>query len=167
VIIEKQDSREVHYFYWKTDLYKPFDYEPVTELEGVLCTRFHWRGLVLWTDPVVKGKPLMTFALGVHTPLVYSKSWLVYVMYCLRDLTPLEKFWLGFYLNIFNALLQGVLKLPKEGEFHGYMDRAVQGEVPERYKLKPSEWAFLLVVGSFPHPEKLPSEIAKRLRECT
>ena len=124
-------------------------------------------GLVLWTDPVVKGKLLMTFAMGVHTPLVYSKSWLVCVMYCLRDLTPLERFWLGFHLNILNALLQGIFELPREEEFHGYMDRAVQGEVPEQYKLKPSEWIFLVVVGSFPHPEKLPKEVAKRLRERT
>jgi len=164
VFIEKQDDREVHYFYWKTDLYKPFDYEPVTELEGVICTRYHWRGLVLWTNPVVKGKPLMTFALGVHTPLVYSKSWLVYLVYCLKDLTPEEKFWLGFYVNIFNSLLEGILKLPEEEKFHGYLHKVARGEVPQRYKLKLSDWAFLIVVGSY--PEKLPRETAERLKKC-
>jgi hypothetical protein len=162
VFIERGEGRETHYFYWKTDLYKPFDCEPVTLLDGLLCTR--WRGLALWTDPVARGKPLMTFALGVHTPLAYSRSWLVWVAYCLRDLAPVERFWLGFYLSIFNALLQGVLKLPREEEFHGYMDKAVEGEVPERYRLKPSEWAFLTVVGPF--PEKLPREVRERLREC-
>jgi len=44
------------------------------------------------------------------------------------------------------------------------MDKAVEGEVPERYRLKPSEWAFLTVVGPF--PEKLPREVRERLREC-
>ena len=44
------------------------------------------------------------------------------------------------------------------------MDKAVEGEVPERYRLKPSEWVFLIVVGSF--PEKLPREVRERLREC-
>jgi len=106
----------------------------------------------------------MTLALGVHTPLVYSKSWLVHVVYCLKDLTPLERFWLGIYLNIFNALLQGVLKLPRGEEFHGYMDKAIEGEVPEQYRFKPSEWAFLIVVGPF--PEKLPREIRERLKKC-
>ena len=28
------------------------------------------------------------------------------MMYCLKDLMPEEKFWLGFYLNIFNSLLK-------------------------------------------------------------
>ena len=163
VIIERREGREVHYFYWRADLYKPFDYEPVTLLDGLLCTRYHWRGLVLWTDPVVEGKPLMTFALGVHTPLVYSRSWLVWVVYCARDLTLAERFWLGFYLSVFNALLQGVLRLPRGG-FHGYMDKAVEGEVPEQYRLKPSEWSFLIVVG--PLPERLPREVAERLEKC-
>ena len=166
VFIEKRGGREIHYFYWKTDLYKLFDYEPVTLLDGLLCTRYHWRGLVLWTDPIVREKPLMTFALGVHTPLAYSRSWLVWVAYRLKDLTPAEKIWLGFYLSALNALLQGVLKLPREeDEFHGYMDKAVEGEVPEQYRFKPSEWAFLIVVG--PLPEKLPREIRERLKECS
>jgi hypothetical protein len=164
VFIEKRGGREIHYFYWKTDLYKLFDYEPVTLLDGLLCTRYHWRGLVLWTDPIVRGKPLMTFAPGVHTPLVYSKSWFVEMVYCLKDITHAERFWLGFYLSIFNALLQEVLKLPREDEFHGYMDKAVEGEVPEQYRFKPSEWAFLIVVGPF--PGKLPREIRERLKEC-
>jgi len=86
VFIERGEGRETHYFYWKTDLYKPFDCEPVTPLDGLLCTRYHWRGLALWTDPVVRDKPLMTFALGVRTPLAYSRIWLVWVAYCLRDL---------------------------------------------------------------------------------
>lgn len=41
VIIERREGREVHYFYWRADLYKPFDYEPVTLLDGLLCTRYH------------------------------------------------------------------------------------------------------------------------------
>ncbi|MFZ8854697.1 MAG: hypothetical protein ACO2OQ_00850, partial [Thermofilaceae archaeon] len=62
-----------------------------------------------------------------------------------------------------NALLQGVLRLPRGG-FHGYMDKAVEGEVPEQYRLKPSEWSFLIVVG--PLPERLPREVAERLEKC-
>jgi len=39
-----------------------------------------------------------------------------------------------------------------------------RGEVPERYKLKLSDWVFLIVVGSY--PEKLPREMAERLKKC-
>ncbi|WP_288005046.1 hypothetical protein [Thermofilum sp.] len=164
VFIEKTGDREIHYFYWRLDLYKPFDYEPVTLLDGFLCSRYHWKGLVLWTEPVARDKPLMTFALGVHTPLVYSRKWQVFVVYCLPELTLSENFWLGFYLTIFNALLSGVIKLPNDKVFHGYMDKAVEGEVPEEYRFRLKEWTFLIIVGSL--TEKLPSPVSDRLREC-
>ncbi|MEM0008770.1 MAG: hypothetical protein QXH50_02030, partial [Thermofilum sp.] len=114
--------------------------------------------------PVVRDKPLMTFALGVHTPLVYSRKWQVFVVYCLPELTLSESFWLGFYLTIFNALLKGMIKLPSDKAFHGYMDKAVEGKVPEEYRFRLKEWTFLIIVGSL--PEKLPSAVSDRLREC-
>jgi len=32
VLVERRGDLEIHYFYWDLDLYKPFDYEPVTVL---------------------------------------------------------------------------------------------------------------------------------------
>ncbi|NAZ24140.1 MAG: hypothetical protein GU357_00055 [Thermofilum sp.] len=88
----------------------------------------------------------------------------VWLVYCFPELTLEERFWLGFYLTIFNALLKGVIKLPSDKVFHGYMDKAVEGEVPEEYRFRLKEWTFLIIVGSL--PEKLPSPVSDRLREC-
>ncbi len=74
VLVERRRELEIHYFYWDLDLYKPFDYEPVTVLESFVLSRYHWKGLVLWNAPLKReNKPLISFFIGVHTPLVASR----------------------------------------------------------------------------------------------
>ena len=61
VLVERREGLEIHYFYWDLDLYKPFDYEPVTVLNSSVLSRYHWRGLVLWNAPVRReSRPLVT-----------------------------------------------------------------------------------------------------------
>jgi len=60
--------------------------------------------------------------------------------------------------------LSRAIKLPSGEVSHGYMDKAVEGEVPEEYRFRLKEWTFLIIVGSL--PEKLPSPVSDRLREC-
>lgn len=164
VLVERRKGLEIHYFYWDLDMYKPFDYEPVTLLGSSVLSRYHWRGLVLWNAPVRReGKPLVSFYRGVHTPLVVSERWVLSLIFCVKDLSLEEEFLLGYYLTVLNAMLKGLLKVDKES-FHGYEDLMEEGEVPERYRFDPEAWGFLIVVGE--PPEDLPDFIGRRLREC-
>ncbi len=163
VIVERRGELEIHYFYWDLDLYKPFDYEPVTMLGSSVLSRYHWKGLVLWNAPVKHdGKPLVTFFFGVHTPLVISEKWVFSLIFCVRDTSLEERFYLGFYLTVLNAMLQG-LRIDEE-RFHGYGDLIEEDSVPGKYRFDPEAWDFLIVVGEF--PTELPEMIKKRLEEC-
>ncbi|MCD6349047.1 MAG: hypothetical protein J7L91_05405 [Candidatus Korarchaeota archaeon] len=163
VIVERIKDLEIHYFYWDLDLYKPFDYEPVTVMGSYVLSRYHWKGLVLWNAPVKReGKPLVSFFFGVHTPLVISEKWVFSLIFCVKDISLEERFYLGFYLTVLNAMLQG-LRID-EGRFHGYKDLIEEDSVPEKYRFNLKAWDFLIVVGEL--PRDLPELIKKRLEEC-
>jgi len=94
VIVERRRELEIHYFYWDLDLYKPFDYEPVTVLGSYVPSRYHWKGLVLWNAPVKReGKSLVSFFFGVHTPLIISERWVFSLIFCVKDISLEEKYY--------------------------------------------------------------------------
>jgi hypothetical protein len=170
VFVEVEEEQEIHYFYWALDLYKPFDYEPV-KVEKVkrkdvyVYTRYHWRGLIIWTSPMlVNGKPLISFARGVHTPLVYSSIWLYIPIIPLKIKFDLEEeLWLTVYLNILYKLMKGILKLKDLKDFEGYRKLVVYESVPKKYKFKLNNWHYLIIVGQY--PKYIRKEVKKRLRE--
>lgn len=166
VIVERKEDLEIHYFYWDLDLYKPFDYEPVTVLGSSVLSRYHWKGLVLWNAPLkLWGKPLVSFYFGVHTPLVFSRRRIVSLIFCARDISLEEKFYLGFYLTVLNIMLHGWKIADLYGErFKGYEDLIEEDSVPEKYRFDLEAWNFLIVIGDL--PKDLPMLIKKRLEGC-
>lgn len=76
-VIDEGDSlgigAEVHSFYWRSDVYKEHDYEPiaVSKADNCCLTRFHNNGIVVWKDFFQKeGKPVAYFRKGFHTPVL-------------------------------------------------------------------------------------------------
>jgi len=142
----------VHYFYWRLDLYRPFDYEPVktcNDSEGLhVVTRYHWKGTVIWTSPKLKeGKPVLDFYQGPHTPLIITeKGW--FALVCnFEELTLIEKKMLFHcYLPIIAGMLEGTIDTSIE-QTHGYCDKIVHSAVPDKYVFFPNSWKFLIIVG--------------------
>jgi len=165
VLVERRGDLEIHYFYWDLDLYKPFDYEPVTVLGSSVLSRYHWRFLVLWNAPVKReGKPLVSFFLGVHTPLVVSEKRVPSLIFCSEDISLEEKFYLGLFMTMLYSMHQG-LKVD-EGRFHGYKDLIEEDSVPEKFRFDPEAWDFLVAVGKPLNARDLPELIKKGLEKC-
>ena len=170
VLVESLEGQEIHYFFWNLDLYKPFDYEPVKveKLENGphVYTRYHWKGLVMWTSPRLhRGKPLLSVALGVHTPLIHSTNWLFHLIYCVKELSMCKRFMLGSYITVFNALLTGKLSVNDPERFRGYGELTVDEPVLEKYRFRLDDWDFLIIVGAY--SRTLPKDIEKRLESCS
>ncbi|MBS7625657.1 hypothetical protein KEJ51_01240 [Candidatus Bathyarchaeota archaeon] len=166
VFVERLKVQEVHYFFWNLDLYKPFDYEPVkVEKRGdgvYVSTRYHWRGLVMWTSPKLHDeKPLLTIAHGVHTPIIYSTRWLFHLICDMKALSASERFMLGAYITIFNALLTGKLSINDQKKFKGYKELITYEAVPEEYRFRLDKWSFLIIIGGC--PKTMPEEVRSRL----
>jgi len=169
VFVEKRGNQVIHYFYWLWDLYRPFDYEPVKveEINGDtwVLTRFHWKGLVIFTSPrLINGKPLLSFARGVHTPLVYSSNWLFHIIFCLKELDLEQQLWLTVYINILRNLSKKGLTLNNLEKFKGYKELLSYDPVPDRYKFRLDTWDYLIIVGKY--PLCLLKEIEERLKAC-
>jgi len=147
---EARDSQAVHYFYWRLDLYKLDDYEPVkVHEEGEelsVLTRLHWRGLVLWSSPELRrGRPLVDFAWGIHTPAVVSRDLGFHLIGDLDELPLADRFAIQFFLN---AVLPLARPAPPR-EFSGYADLLVREPPPPKYRFEPKGARYVIVVGEF------------------
>lgn len=67
----------IHSFYWRLDVFKEHDYEPVASIKNnkSYLTRLHYHGIVLWQNFTRKdGKPIVYFTPGFHTPTLCNKQ---------------------------------------------------------------------------------------------
>ncbi|MCA9827466.1 MAG: hypothetical protein KC444_03620 [Nitrosopumilus sp.] len=66
---------KIHSFYWDFDGPKKIDdYEPVGVKDECGFTRFHYHGLIIWTDFVKEEtKPVVSFFTSFHTPVFCTK----------------------------------------------------------------------------------------------
>jgi len=147
VLEEIRAGQRIHYFYWRWDLYKKDDYEPVKvhSEKGIVLTRVHWHGLVLWVSPKLdRGKPLVGFAPGVHTPLVVSENWDIYIIGG-EDLSSFN--WTA--LQLFLSYLLGVFSRNPPKEFHEYGNLIVRETPAEEYLFRPERSSYVVVVGKF------------------
>lgn len=85
-VIDEGDSLNIgsiiHSFYWKWDVYKKHDYEPVAFSKDDKCclTRLHNHGIVIWQNFTEEhGKPVAYFFSGFHTPIICTKQVIQYL----------------------------------------------------------------------------------------
>lgn len=155
-----------HYFYWKWDLYKPFDYEPVSihtySTGKTVLSRFHWHCATIWTEPLDEDdKPAVRFTKAIHTPVVKSKSY-DYRYIEIEPTLPLKERIeiVSLYIPVFDKLLKGV-SFKKSGK--SYEEIMQDGRVPKQYLFEISKIKTAIVIGKFPKPEDLPETLKKKI----
>ncbi len=155
VLEEEYKGQLIHYFYWLLDFYKPHDYEPVKvcEIEGekAVLTRLHRTGLVVWHSPVLRDdKPLVTFTLAVHTPIVLSRDWSVMLSKDKSELTIEERFVVKYFISSVVNFLKKKLDKTSLSKFTGYSDLIVDEKPPSKYLFRPARAKYFILVGKEP-----------------
>ena len=152
VLEEIREEQRIHYFYWRWDVYKKDDYEPVKVHGEAVLSRVHWRGLVIWGSPLTKeGKPLVKFVPGVHTPIVVSEDRQKRILK-LREISSYDWTALQLFLAYIDLLAEG---LPKK--IYDYSDLIVTEQPPKEYPFRPEDSDYAVLVG------KVGEKIAKEL----
>jgi hypothetical protein len=96
----------------------------------------------------------------VHTPFVESNSYDLRYVDIEPSLPLIERIEIvTFYLPVFCKMLKSI----KFGKEQNYEAIIVMGGVPRQYLFKLSDIRSAVIVGKFPSPESLPSEIREKL----
>lgn len=167
----------LHYFYWRWDVYKRDDYEPVKiygKPREILASRYHWFILTVWPEPkLLAGKPVVDFfeitkllgnrILAFHTPLAISESSLVHFGE-LQELSAIESFLFYYlYLPFLRKEARKRARANLRGA-RGYISKLVQTSPPENYLLDFGKIkAYFVVSDRAPSPSTLPQEISSLL----
>jgi hypothetical protein len=165
VFVEKSKP-SVHYFYWKWDLYKPEDYEPIMLLSSsdqeIIVSRYHWIFTMVWNNVIkIKDKAVADFIAGVHTPIILCYKTIVLIMFDIRDLDLRNQLYLYIILRILKDKYEG-LKGVSEKEIKGYLDKiTIVDSVEEKYKFG-KETKYIILIGA--EQNKL-SQVLNRVRE--
>ena len=165
VFVEKSKP-SVHYFYWKWDLYKPEDYEPIMLLSSsdqeIIVSRYHWIFTMVWNNVIkIKDKAVADFIVGVHTPIILCYKTIVLIMFDIRDLDLRNQLYLYIILRILKDKYEG-LKGVSEKEIKGYLDKiTIVDSVEEKYKFG-KETKYIILIGA--EQNKL-SKVLNRVRE--
>jgi len=165
VFVEKSKP-SVHYFYWKWDLYKPEDYEPIMLLSSsdqeIIVSRYHWIFTMVWNNVIkIKDKAVADFIVGVHTPIILCYKTIVLIMFDIRDLDLRNQLYLYIILRILKDKYEG-LKGVSEKEIKGYLDKiTIVDSVEEKYKFG-KETKYIILIGA--EQNKL-SQVLNRVRE--
>lgn len=164
-----------HYFYWRLDLYKFNDFEPVrvyrTPESVIVVSRYHWHVLVVWTEPALhEGKPTVGFTRGVHTPIVCCtrKPRLNVVQLKDEPLDTEEDYWLRTVELPFIKQMKGRSYRIRPSRMVGYSDKLVDEDesaaaVTGDYLLDVSKMKVAVVMGKMPLPEDTGPEIRDAL----
>jgi hypothetical protein len=165
VFVEKRKP-SVHYFYWKWDLYKPEDYEPIMLLSSsdqeIIVSRYHWIFTMVWNNVIkIKDKAVADFIVGVHTPIILCYKTIVFIMFDIRDLDLRNQLYLYIILRILKDKYEG-LKGVSEKEIKGYLDKiTIVDSVEEKYRFG-KETKYIILIGA--EQNKL-SQVLNRVRE--
>jgi len=165
VFVEKSKP-SVHYFYWKWDLYKPEDYEPIMLLSSsdqeIIVSRYHWIFTMVWNNVIkIKDKAVADFIVGVHTPIILCYKTIVLIMFDIRDLDLRNQLYLYIILRILKDKYEG-LKGVSEKEIKGYLDKiTIVDSVEEKYRFG-KETKYIILIGA--EQNKL-SQVLNRVRE--
>ena len=155
----------VHYFYWDWDLYKPFDYEPVSVYNHnngkTVLSRFHWQIATIWTEPIDGlDNPAVEFTDFIHTPIVKSRSY-DYQYMEIDALSLLERIDIvNLYIPIFDMVLKKS-SFKKKGR--SYQKILQEGGVPRKYLFELSKIKASIVIGKLPGREEVPESLRKRI----
>jgi hypothetical protein len=139
VLVEK-NKPSVHYFYWKWDLYKPEDYEPIMLISSsdqeIIVSRYHWIFTMVWNNVVkIKDKAVVDFIAGVHTPIILCHKTNVLIMFDIRNFDLENQLVLDFILRILKRKY-GKLKLVLEKDIKGYLDKILLIELKKSIDLR-------------------------------
>ena len=151
VFVEKSKP-SVHYFYWKWDLYKPEDYEPIMLLSSsdqeIIVSRYHWIFTMVWNNVIkIKDKAVADFIVGVHTPIILCYKTIVFIMFDIRDLDLRNQLYLYIILRILKDKYEG-LKGVSEKEIKGYLDKiTIVDSVEEKYRFG-KETKYIILIGA-------------------
>lgn len=165
VFVEKSKP-SVHYFYWKWDLYKPEDYEPIMLISSsdqeIIVSRYHWIFTMVWNNVIkIKDKAVADFIVGVHTPIILCHKTIVLIMFDIRDLDLRNQLYLYIILRILKDKYEG-LKGVSEKEIKGYLDKiTIVDSVEEKYRFG-KETKYIILIGA--EQNKL-SQVLNRVRE--
>jgi hypothetical protein len=165
VLVEK-NKPSVHYFYWKWDLYKPEDYEPIMLIfnsdQEIIVSRYHWIFTMVWNNVIkIKDKAVADFIAGVHTPIILCHKTNVLIMFDIRDFDLENQLVLDFILRILKRKY-GKLKLVSEKEIKGYLDKiTIVDRIEEKYRFG-KEGMYIILVGV--DQSKL-NQVLNRVRE--
>lgn len=131
-------------------------YDGVSNPTARTRARYHWKGTVVWTSPKMKkGKPVLDFYKGPHTPLVLTEEGWFASICNINDLTWTERKKLFHcYLPIIIGMLEKTIDTSID-QTHGYSDRIVHSTVPNEYVFIPNNWKFLIVVGEIANLDEL------------
>jgi len=147
------------------DLYKQFDYEPVSvfdyRTQRMPISRYHWHILTMWTRPIlIEGKPILDFCLGVHTPVALSKSHDIYYVNT-GDIDLVERIWMEqVQLPILKRMIRERVT-PTNIKKHGYKKLIRKGGVSAEYVLDLSRIKGTIIVGEIPNLRDLPKAIRR------
>lgn len=133
-----------------------------------MSSRYHWHVLTVWTDPIIdRGKPVVDFSFGTHTPIVLTKKGNLHVVE-FEELESDERYWLHVvYIPILNELLKGKRKLKSQPN-RGYSNKIVSGDeaeksVPKDYRFRIPVMRVAIVIGHFPRQDELDAEIRAKM----
>ena len=159
-----------HYFYWRFDLYKLNDYEPIRVYDSpvlLAASRYHWHVLVLWVEPTLhQEKPIVNFFWGVHTPVVSCRRKPKLIVLQIKD-EPLEsdeEYWLK---TVDLPILKKLRRMGYEmdlSKISGYSDKLVSEEesysvVTGKYIFDLSKMRVAVIVGNMPKESNLPPDL--------
>lgn len=164
-VFDEGDSLDVyaitHSFYWKSDLYKKDDYEPVAVSKNDNCclTRLHYHGIVIWKGLIKrKGRPVVYFRKGFHTPVVCTRrSYISYV----KPTDVLDRLVLTGYLV--PKVKSMWARRERRYDTTGYSEKVVNEDVPEDSRFTWNHISYWLLVSSTSKVENL--TVSKRLKE--
>ena len=150
VLVEK-DKPSVHYFYWKWDLYKPEDYEPIMLISSsnqeIIVSRYHWIFTMVWNNVAkIKDKAVADFIAGIHTPIILCRKTNVLIVFDIKDFDLKSQLALDFILRILKRKY-GRLKGVSEKEIKVYLDKiTIVDRIEEKYRFE-KEGKYIILVG--------------------
>ena len=151
---------QIHSFYWKKEIHKNDDYEPVAILPAKRCglSRYHFRGLIVWKDYVsINNKPVASFAMGWHTPILCSEHKATYS----RPPSFLDNLKLiGYLLPKIRHMGLNIEKY----ELRGYNENIVDEKVPVQRRFRWLDLNYYVLVAPEPTLDQLPHKISTEIK---
>jgi hypothetical protein len=150
-VLVKKDKPSVHYFYWKRDLYRPEDYEPIMLISSsnqeIIVSRYHWIFTMVWNNVAkIKDKAVADFIAGIHTPIILCRKTNVLIVFDIKDFDLKSQLALDFILRILKRKY-GRLKGVSEKEIKVYLDKiTIVDRIEEKYRFE-KEGKYIILVG--------------------